>query len=224
MRQLERLVQQPAVDDQIERIVGRAAPGRRRACRPSARFGVGRAPRRRVASRRVARRPARARAPRSRPWPSTNATLPRLARRELDVDLQRGARIEAGADATRQALAEAARPAARSVRLRPMNSARSPCTTRARLGGAQERDAVARTRCCRGCAREARPLAASTLGDDEPALAGARRAEAPLDVAEHAERRVRRRRVGERQHRQLDRIVRRDEDRQLLLQTRRSAC
>jgi hypothetical protein len=63
-----------------------------------------------------------------------------------------------------------------------------------------------------------RKSAAGALSD-EASLARARRTQAPLEVPEHAQPPPRSRSVGERENCQLDRILRRNENRQLLLHT-----
>ena len=189
--------------DGAERLVPRALDACERRLAParatrSARRGRARAPR---------RAPGRARTRRGAIRPARSRTTTCSAR----------ARIEPGADAPGEPLAEERRrPAQRAVAADELARGRRCTIAPARWRARTRRGR--RTPCCRRCARGCAPVASSTLGDDEPALAGARRPEAPLDVAEHAQAPRRRRRVGQRQHRQLHRIVRRDEDRQLLLE------
>ena len=185
MRQLERLIEQPPVrrSDRTSRPAcctwtAPSVSSQKRSARASA---ASTSRERRSSARRAS---ARVRA--SRPWPSTNATRRDSPGSSLERDLQRRARIEAGAGAAGRARSRTARPALASVRLRPTNSARSQVNERARLGGVPEGDAVAELRVV-GVAREERAGRLVALGHDEAALAGARRAEAPLDVAEHAQ-------------------------------------
>ena len=101
----ERLIQQPAIHQQIERIVRACAPAPRRACRPRTARSVrsrvdGLLRRRRI----VAASSAACAAVVSLAEHERDAA--RFARRDLDRDLQGGAGIEPGADASAKLLAE----------------------------------------------------------------------------------------------------------------------
>ena len=120
----ERLIQQPAIHDQVERVVRRAGPGSRRACRPRTR-----AARRATSS--TSLEPRRSAAARSTACAAVASLAQherdasRLARRDLDGDLQRSARVEARRRFVRSGCRGTAPPGGAAVRLRPMNSARS---------------------------------------------------------------------------------------------------
>ena len=125
----QRLIEQPAIDDQIERVVWRADLDRAEHLVPGA---LGRGERRaRLLQRTHSATPARARAARSRPCPSTNAT--RRATRRARARARRAARRTGRAPRRcgRRAASRKSAAGALNVRLRPTNSPRSPVYDRA---------------------------------------------------------------------------------------------
>ena len=135
----------------------------------------------------------------------------------LDVqhELQGAARVETRTSASRELIAEqrgrrAQGPVAPDE-LGSITGVRSWCRRRS-----PERDAVAEFRVV-GVARHQDARHVVHLRDDETALAGARRSEAPLDVSEYADAPRDGRGVCQCQHCQLHRILTGYEDRQFLL-------
>src|SRR5687768_6942817 len=86
-----------------------------------------------------------------------------------------------------------------------------------RLAGAPECDPAAEFRAVAVAGQDRLRLAVH-FADHEAAVLFARRSEAPLDVAEHADPARGRRGVGQREDRDLDRVLGRDGNGQLLAQ------
>ena len=194
------LVEQPAVHQQVEGVVRRAAPGPRRASRPSAR---------RTAS-------SAARPPPTEPWRATSsracARVRALAEQEHDARASRRARASSATCSAahgsspapkrpRERLAARAPPAARASRCGRGTRGRSPVAERSGLARVREGDAPGELGVV-GIAREdraaSRRRARSRRGARWPARGGP---EDPLVVGEDAEApRPRRRRSSSVEH------------------------
>ena len=186
-RQLEVLVEQPAVHQQVEGVVGRAAPAtvsrivvpaalRTRRARPSAGLDASRSA------------PSSARASRaSRPWPSRNDESPRLARargRRSTCSAAQGS--SPAPKRLGQRLAAQRRPAAPASRCGRGTPVRSPVAERSGVAGVREGDAAGELLVV-GVAREARaPSPRRARSPRAGAVPGRRRAEDPLVVGEDA--------------------------------------
>ena len=210
----QHLVEQPAVEHQVQRRVGRAAPGRRRGCGPTA-PGPPPAP---AAPGRGRCRTARAAAPRPRSPPGRGRRRPRPPRRGAARAASSARRR--GRTARRRGRQSRARPRAAGAAgepLRPRNSVRSAVTECGRRPTAAKATWPAKSPAQALRASRA-PALRVALADDLQRGLVAERAQHPLGV----ERRRQPPRpvagVADRQADQLDRVVGRDEHQQLLLQ------
>ncbi len=211
----EGLVQQPAVHDQVERIVGRANLDRSEAVVPRP---LGGGERRLHGLEPPVVLDERAAVCVVAALPERKRHAARLAGLELDDDLQRRARVETGAGPSAEALAKERR----RRRQRPVTSDELDAiggVRLRRLAGAEERQGPGPLRVV-GVGREHRAGHRIDVGDHEPVLADTRRPEPPLHVAEHADAPPLVRRVRQRQQRELDRIVRGHEHRKFLRHAR----
>ena len=195
MRQVKCLVEQPAIHDEIERIVGRADLHGAERLVPHALDRGERGLRLRQ------RGIARGQLDRVRPvapLAEDERHAARFAGLDLERELQGSARVEPGAGAPGEPLAEErgrrAQRAIASDELAAVPGVRSRC-----LRGAPERHASAEVGVV-GVARQHDAGRVVHLRDHEAPLAGARRPETPLDVAEHADALPHLRGVGQCQH------------------------
>ena len=166
----QRLVEQPAVEHDVHRAVGRPDLDGARACRPSS---VADGPQRRrvIGAATRARSSSRGFRAVRRACPSRTTTSSVLPGGELEARLQRGAGIEAGADTPRRRLPRSSAGGRRERRCgRGTRCDRPSRQSGARRGPRRRRGR--RTRCSTGCARASRPRLGVELGDD----AGRRRA------------------------------------------------
>ena len=212
----QRLIQQPAVDDEIEGVVWSADANGAECLVPElVSASAGRVERRDSAvaldePAALLRVPA---------FAEDEAHSTRLARPELDRHVERRTRIEPGATATGQLVARGP--------YRPGQGAISPhevsAIARERTRGLRrmpERHAVAELRVVR-IPRDERARLLISPGHDESTFADARRSQAPLHVPVHADAPHDGRRVGQAEDRKLDRIVGWHTDGQLLLEAGR---
>ena len=210
----EVLVEEPPVHQQVEGVVGgRHAHGPERLvperlhggelglCRDDA-AGAAVAPKERAGLVQVA------------PLSDEEDEAPRLAGQEVHGHLQGRAGVEAGAEAAREPRApERGRASQRAIPAQEL-----PAVTggrEKRLAGARERDAAAEDLVV-GIARQDRARVAVALGHDEARHARFRGSERPLVVCEEVEATGPIRSVRQGEERQLDRLVPRHEDGQLL--------
>ena len=169
----ERLVEQPAVEHDVHRAVGRAAPGRVPSSSSQCACDLRAGPRR--GRPRGSARSALA-PPRVEPaWPSKNDDLDALARAELDRRLQRRAGIEPGPGRARSSGAFArAPPGSPGVPLRPRNSrpVGGPGRSAGRRGRRRRR--ARRSAVLHGLRASSAPVSRVDLGDDRNGAAAPR--------------------------------------------------
>ncbi len=175
----ERLIEQPAVGQHVERRIGRFAPARRRACASSApsprraRHAAAADPRKRctrpLAS--ATLRPTPSLKTISRSWPSASSNGTWIA--------AHGSRP---APTLPESRARAIAAGLRSVPLRPRNSVRSPVTVRVASSASKNATRSAKLGVV-GVAREDRAAAGFDLGDHVHRRLRPQVAQHPLDVA-----------------------------------------
>ena len=207
------LVEEPAVHEQIEGVVRRAhldgvqgIGPRTAAPRRRARSAAATLPWRRTSSRACVAIPSLS---------QEEDEAARLARRQGDRDLQRGAGIESGAECARQGrAAQRGRPRQRAVAAEERRAGRRSPSAAPRSRG--RRRPGRRTPGCSGFVARIAPVSASMLGHHVQVLARPRRSQAPLVVGEHAQAPRPVGAVGEGQERELHRILRVHEDGEVL--------